>query len=144
VAAIEASRGSYDEAVEAIQRQTRQRLGKRQAEELAIRSAVDFEAFYQASAREPCRIEDVLVLSCDGKGIVMRPEGLREATRRESERSQQKLATRLSKGEKGRRKRMAEVGSVYDCSPVPRQPEDILRRTGEEEAKPAPTAKAKW
>ena len=144
LAAIEASRGSYDEAVEAIQRQTRQRLGKRQAEELAIRSAVDFEAFYQASAREPCRIEDVLVLSCDGKGIVMRPEGLREATRRESEKSQQKLATRLSKGEKGRRKRMAEVGSVYDCSPVPRQPEDILRRTGDEEAKPAPTAKAKW
>jgi len=82
LAAIEASRGSYDEAVEAIQRQTRQRLGKRQAEELAIRSAVDFEAFYQASAREPCRIEDVLVPSCDGKGIVMRPEGLREATRR--------------------------------------------------------------
>ncbi len=36
LAAIEASRGSYDEAVEAIQRQARQRLGKRQVEELAM------------------------------------------------------------------------------------------------------------
>lgn len=143
-AAIEASRGSYDEAVEAIERQTRQRLGKRQVEELAIRSAVDFESFYRASTREPCGIKDTLVLSCDGKGIVMRPEGLREATRRESGRSQQKLATRLSKGEKGNRKRIAEVGSVYDCPPVPRQAEDILRASGDQEGKPAPQAKAKW
>lgn len=63
--------------------------------------------------------------------------GLREATRRESERSQQKLATRLSKGESNR-KRIAEVGSVYDCPPVPRQAEDILRASGDQEGKPAP------
>lgn len=143
-AAIEASRGSYDEAVAAIERQTRQRIGKRQVEELAIRSAVDFDAFYQGSVREPCGIDDVLVLSCDGKGIVMRPEALREATRRTAAKSQPKLARRLSKGEKGNRKRIAEVGSVYDCLPVPRQPEDVLRRSGDEEGKPAPKAKAKW
>lgn len=74
----------------------------------------------------------------------MRPEGLREATRRESERSQQKLATRLSKGEKGNRNRIAEVDSVYDCPPVPRQAEDILRASGDQEGKPAPQAKAEW
>lgn len=35
-----------------------------------------------------------------------------------------KLATRLSKGEK--RKRMAEVGAVYDAVPAPRAPADTF------------------
>lgn len=67
-AAIEASRGSYEEAVEAIERQTRQRLGKRQVEELAIRSAVDFESLYRASTREPCGIKDTLVSPVMARG----------------------------------------------------------------------------
>jgi hypothetical protein len=49
------------------------------------------------------------VLTSDGKGIVMRPEALREGTRKKAERDSKKLATRLSPGEKRNRKRMAEV-----------------------------------
>jgi hypothetical protein len=41
---------------------------------------------------------DVLVLSCDGKGIVMRPEALRKATKRAAGKATTKLVTRLSKG----------------------------------------------
>ena len=46
LAAIESSRGSFDGAVQAIERATGQQLGKRQVEDLAARAAVDLEAFY--------------------------------------------------------------------------------------------------
>ncbi|MGH3185092.1 MAG: ISKra4 family transposase, partial [Streptosporangiaceae bacterium] len=87
---------------------------------------------------------DVLVLSAHGKGIVMRPEGLRPATRKAAQASTHKLKTRLTRGEKKDRKRMAELAVVYDCKPVRRGAADILAR-GEDGPKPeAPVAKAKW
>ena len=98
------------------------RIGKLQLEQLVARAAVDFDDYYRIVAREPCSADSVLVISCDGKGIVMRPEALREATRRAAAKSEHKLATRLSRGEKANRKRMAEVGCVYDIEPVPREP----------------------
>jgi hypothetical protein len=55
----------------------------------------------------------------------------------------------LSAGEKANRKRMAEVGAVYQISPVARTPADILPTPGAkdtEDSKPpvAPKAAAKW
>lgn len=58
----------------------------------------------------------------------------------------QKLAGRLSRGEKRNRKRMAEVAAVYDLTPAPRTVGDLLP-DGEhqrEAARPAPTAAGKW
>jgi hypothetical protein len=97
LAAIESSRGSFDGAVQAVERATGQRLGKRQAEDLAGRAAIDFDAFY--TGREPPTGDtgDLLVLSCDGKGIVMRHDALRPATAQAAAKSNPKLATRLSK-----------------------------------------------
>jgi hypothetical protein len=87
----------------------------------------------------------VLVLSCDGKGIVMCPEALRDRTAKAAAGGSSKLDTRLSKGEKRNRKRMAEVASVHDLTPVPRTPTDILPSGGEaDEATPGPVAKGKW
>lgn len=144
-AALAAAQGSYEAAVEAIERETGQGVGKRQVEELAVRAAYDFEDYYAAKSKEPTDLTDVLVLTCDGKGIVMIPKALRETTRKAAEQSRQKLATRLSKGEKGNRKRMAEVGCVYTVTPVPRTPEDILGE-GDQDATPraSPRARAKW
>ena len=145
LAAIEATRGSFDDAVDAIGRASGQQLGKRQVENLAQRAAADFDEFYATCAHTPGEDGDVLVLSCDGKGIVMRPEALRPATAKAAAAGTTKLATRLSKGEKRNRKRMAEVGAVYDVSPVPRTPADILARSADhDDTAPAPTAKAKW
>ena len=67
-------------------------------------------------------------------GPVRRRQGHRDAPRRAApghrqgrrEGDARKLATRLSKGEKRNRKRMAEVGAVYDLAPVPRQATDVL------------------
>ncbi|MDX6547157.1 MAG: hypothetical protein QOG33_707, partial [Gaiellales bacterium] len=46
LAAVESSRGSFDDAVHAIARATGQQLGKRQTEQLTTRAAADFDAFY--------------------------------------------------------------------------------------------------
>jgi hypothetical protein len=82
LSAIESSRGSFEEASEAIRRITGGQLGKRQVEQLAARAAVDFEAFYSQPTRSQATVTEgaLLVLSADGKGIVMRPDALRPAT----------------------------------------------------------------
>ena len=146
LAAAEAARGSFDGVVEAIEASTGQHLGKRQVEGLAARAAVDFEAFYAQAPRPQASATDVVVLSADGKGIVMRPGALRPATAKAAAAAVPKLATRLSKGEKANRKRMATVGAVYDLAPVPRSAADILARGGGTGAPPAPApaARDKW
>ncbi len=147
LAVLEGTRGSFDDVREAILRSTGQRLGKRQLEELVQRAATDFDAFYEERQRTAGEPDDVLVISCDGKGVVMRPDALRAATAQAAARSTTKLATRLSKGEKRNRKRMAEVGAVYDAEPFPRTPDDILANSGHREqhaARPAPRARNKW
>ncbi|MGH3501365.1 MAG: ISKra4 family transposase [Nocardioidaceae bacterium] len=146
LAAIEACRGSFDEAVAAIERSVGQQIGKRQVEELTSRAAVDFADFYAARQPPDGEAGDVLGLSCDGKGIVMRADALRPATRKAAATTTTKLATRLSRGEKRNRKRMAEVGAVFDVRPVPRTPADILPSTDAERrtAIPGPRTHAKW
>ncbi|MEB2314189.1 MAG: ISKra4 family transposase [Sorangiineae bacterium] len=99
-----------------------------------------------AAARDPK--DDFLIISTDGKGIVMRHEDLREGTRRAAEKSGRKLETRLTPGERGNRKRMAQVATVYSIAPFPRGLADIplsLRDAEEVDAKrPRPTDKRVW
>ncbi len=92
--ASEASRGSYDEATAAIERGTGQKVGKRQVESLAERAAFDVDAFYAERSAPECAPGDILVLSVDGKGIVMRPEALRGATKKAAEDTSPKLQGR--------------------------------------------------
>src|SRR5665811_2064213 len=70
LSAIESSRGSFEDASDAIRRITGVRLGKRQLEQLAARAAADFETFYAQPARSQAAAAqgDLLVLSADGKG----------------------------------------------------------------------------
>ena len=142
--AVESTRGSYDAAAEAIGRATGVAVAKRQVEQLAASAAADVGDFYDARAPEPGASDDVLVVSVDGKGIVMRPDSLRPATEAAAAAATTKLETRLSKGEKRNRKRMAEVGAVYDLAPVPRTSADVLASKAGDDPPPAPRAKAKW
>lgn len=141
--AIEATRGSYEEAQAAVARATGVELGKRQVEELTRRVAEDVDDFYEQAEREGAEETDALVISADAKGIVMRPDALRPATRKAATSATHKLTTRLSKGEKSNRKRMAELAVVYDCKPVPRTPADIFAREGDKKPE-APAAQTKW
>lgn len=146
LAAIESARGSFEDACEAVRRQTGQTVPKRQLELLAARGACDFDAFYAGRRPAPSEHADTLVITCDGKGVVMRPDALRPATRKQAQKASGKLKTRLSKGEKRNRKRIAEVGAVYDVAPVPRSVADILPADEDERsaATAGPAAKGKW
>jgi len=147
LAAIESARGSFEDAAAAITRATGVKTGKRQAEQLAARVATDVDAFYASRRPGSAPDEHVLVLTGDGKGIVMRPDALRPATAKAASASGHKLATRLSPGEKHGRKRMAELACVYDCDPVPRTPEDIITAPGREKKQDrsrGPQAAGKW
>jgi hypothetical protein len=142
--------GSYEQAVLEIKAHTAGEIPKRQAEETARVLAQDFEGFYQARQSEdlPCQEEDFLVISADGKGVVMRHEDLREVTQRRAEEASHKLETRLSRGEKRNRKRMATVAAVYDVAAHYRTAEDIIRREPQDDhhpmSAPKPSNKRVW
>jgi len=140
LAAIEAARGSIDAAGAAVARTTGVRIGKRQLEELARRAAAHVEAFYLQRVIRPAPADHALVLTFDGKGIVMLPGALRPATAKAAAAAAGKLATRLSPGEKNGRKRMAELACVYDAVPVPRAPEDIISTPAQKRRKKKPQA----
>ena len=90
VAEAAASR-SFDEALFDLSRSTGAEVPKRQAEQLVARAAEDFDAFYEA--RRAAQGEpppegpegSVVVLTFDGKGVVLYRDDLREATRRAAE-----------------------------------------------------------
>jgi hypothetical protein len=144
---------SFDDVRHALLRQAGTRVPKRQIEELSVRAAVDFEGFYadrraQSDLVEPTR--DPLVMTFDGKGIVMVPEDLRPATKKAANKAVRKLATRLTKGEKRNRKRMAQVAALYTVPRYIREPHDILAdldgsRVGEDRpARPKVRNKRVW
>jgi hypothetical protein len=148
LAATESVRGSFDQAQDAVTRRCGKVLGKRRLEELVVAAAVDVDAFYRARIPVPCSRDMPLVLQVDGKGVVMRPEALREATRRAAEKAATGHRGRLAPGEKPNRKRMATVACVFDTRPAPRRPHDVIHppggRSEERPARPGPRAENKW
>ena len=98
-----------------------------------------------------------LILTFDGKGIVMLPEALRPATAKAAESAENKLATRLSPGEKNRpqadvrgRRRLQRRPSPADAGGRHQHPraeaeEESGGRQAEEEREAArTTARNKW
>jgi hypothetical protein len=146
MAADYAVRDSFAEATERIRAATGIRVGKRQVEQLAVAAARDIEAFYQAQIPLPAGAGTALVLTFDGKGIVMRPDALRPATAKAAvAKGANTYGSRLGPGEKHGRKRMAEIAAVYDADPEPRIPADILPEPDDErERAMAPVAFNKW
>lgn len=126
--AEESTKSSFDQAVDSVDRTTGGAIPKRQAEELVVNITQDFEAFYESRAATSIEeTDDPLILSIDGKGIVMRQEGLRAATKKAAENEKHKLKTRLSRGEKRNRKRMATVAAVYSIERQVRTAECIMK-----------------
>jgi hypothetical protein len=146
--AVEVSRGSFSDVVEVLASTTGTAVGKRQVEELARQAAVDFDAFYAATeVAEPSGA--IMVLSVDGKGIVMREKDLRDATKKAARKAGHKLKKRLSGGEKLGRKRMSTVAAVYSINPNVRTPEEVIgagTKDAGHQARPnlSPTNKRVW
>lgn len=148
VVAEEAARASFDEVVELVKKQSGAEVPKRQVEQLAVRAAQDFDMFYGNRLCPPEDTDHLMVLSFDGKGIAMLHRDLREATRKAAEATPRRLETRLAKGEKPNRKRMAQLATVYTIEQWPRTISDVLHGVGDKADKakrrPHPTNKRVW
>jgi hypothetical protein len=148
--AIEAAKNAFDEGVKTLETYTGARVPKRQFEELVVRSAQDFEDFYevrQQHSRAAPHSGSIVVLTVDGKGVVMRPEDLREVTRQAAAKRDQTFTARLGQGRRLHAKRMASVAAVYTIEPFVRAPEDILapeREESEKPPRPRPEDKRVW
>jgi hypothetical protein len=147
--AEEAAKNSFDETVETIAKTTGGQIPKRQVEELAQKAAQDFDAFYETRQCTPGKDEGtgpLLVITADGKGVVMHEEDLREQTRKAAEKRKQKMGTRLSKGEKKNCKRMATVAAVYTIDTFERSAEDLMAEVDgiDKEKRPRPEQKRVW
>jgi len=146
--AQESAKLSFDEVVELVAKRTGAQVPKRQVEELTVRAARDFDAFYEARPSAPEATADLLILSFDGKGIAMTHADLREATRKAAETTPSRLHTRLTSGEKRNRKRMAQVATVYTLAPWQRTMADVLHTLRADRdvdaARPRPTNKRVW
>ena len=148
-----AAQTSYEATVDNVRRTTGTTIAKRQAEELVVDFARDFASFYLDQPSRPERADHLIIMTFDGSGIVMRPEGLRAATRKKAEKSQRKTAAETSAngrpapGDEPNRKRMAEVAAVYSLEIVPRTPDDVLRelrRSGPRQKRPKAENKRVW
>lgn len=146
------ARASYDTTLAELRRTTGATIAKRQAEELVVKVTSDFEDFYLDQQPVGPSPEHLLVMSFDGAGVVMRPEGLRSETRERATKSRRRSTAETAAATRDRnarrnRKRMAEVAAIYDLETVPRTPEDInseLRRTGPHKPRPRAENKRVW
>jgi len=148
--ALEAAKGAFDAGIDTLGTYTGAHVPKRQFEELVVRASQDFDAFYttrHAQAKAASATGSILVLTVDGKGVVMRPGDLREATQKAAATRAVTFTARLGRGRRVHAKRMASVAAVYTIAPFVRTPEEIFPPAGKpatSPARPAPEHKRVW
>jgi hypothetical protein len=127
---------SFAQAADWLAAATGTRVGKRQTGQITAEAARDAEGFLAARPPAPAAPGLPLVISVDGKGVAMRPEGRRRSRYQHVPGAFEK---RLSTGEKRGAKRMAEVGVVFDALPPqrPRTPETIMGQARSPDGTPA-------
>jgi hypothetical protein len=161
--------GSFEAGVNWLRRRSGGRVAKRQMQELAVTLSQDFETYYaqrsvaandesygeEGRASKSAEVSDLLVISADGKGVVRHESDRREQTRRAAALRAQEKSKGRRKGrrrrqapsakEKGDRKRMATVATVYDIASHERSAETLLNREEALESKrPKPQQKRVW
>jgi hypothetical protein len=156
--ATASARGSFEQAANVLEEHGGGHVAKRQVREIALHAAQDFESFYaqrEVSAADKPKspamdsASKLMVLSTDGKGVVMRKQSLRDSTRQKAEASKpNRRDKRLRSGEKRQCKRMAQVAAVYDLAPWERSPSDVTKALrpvqGTASKRPIPGGKRVW
>ena len=151
---LAAAQSSFDATLATLDLTTGAHVPKRQAEQLVVRAANHFDAFYEARCAVPLSGQPgpYLVLSFDQKGVVVHPQDLRaEAVRKSPTGTKSVLESRYAPGMKHGRKRMATVAAVYTTEPqATRCSSDVIdglrHRRGDEEPvrRPRPQRKRVW
>ena len=122
---------SFEDTSTTLARDTGAPVPKRQVEGLTQTIAADFDTYYNERSATSVRKEaTLLVLGFDGTGVHMRPEALREQTRKQREAmpdedrwpSPMRTGPRRNNGT-----RSATVSVCYELEPSARDFQDILR-----------------
>lgn len=151
----EVTRGSFDSALQSMERNTGAHVPKRQAEQLTQRSAQDFEAFYEsqpeALAGREARLLDLTGLSVDSKGVLVHFEDLRPQTQQAANRKAVDRGDSSDADEHTYQKRMATAAAVYATGRRVRTAEEVVARIRQprsarrkEEKAVKPTGKRVW
>jgi hypothetical protein len=123
--------GAYEQAQRFVAAATGITIGKQQLEQITAEAAADAAGFYPALARDQDRQQGQgepagpLAISADGKGVAMLPGSRRRRTKAPGKRVRN-FEKRAGTGEKKGCKRMAQTGCVFDISPAPRTPEQVI------------------
>jgi hypothetical protein len=94
---------SFEKSTLNILKCTASSVPKYQIENVIQNMSQDFDTFYKTREVTDASDSSILVLTCDGKGIVMRQSDLRSSTQKAAKLEQHKKQTRLSKDEKRNR-----------------------------------------
>lgn len=143
MAAKEVASQSFDDTVKSIREKTAGKIPKHQLEQVTAKVSVDFDAFY-SQPDTPEQASDLLAVTMDGKGIVMRQDDLRPATRKAAQEQKHEPGARLQPGQKPNRKRMATVAAVYSIAPEVRTPEQVMEHHSEKAPGPRADNKRVW
>ncbi len=153
--AVKAVKMSFEEVVNDIETETGVRMGKGQVEQIISGAAQDFDAFYvqpcSEEVQQQAHVKPIQVLTFDGKGVVMRPEALREATRKKAEACAQQPRRGFARREKANRKRMATVAGISHIDRQMRCPQTVARQCAplrlvphRRNPAPKPVGKKRW
>ncbi len=152
---LEVINNPFQESLEAIHRWTGVTITNEQAQRIVGDAAQEFLAFYEHRVRDEAQDAHslpLLVLTADGKGVVMKTQDLRPATRQRALRKTRVKTGPFSKAKRSYAKRMATVASVYEIARYVREPSDIAteffssdeQRRQTKPTRPRPMAKRLW
>ena len=134
LAAFHLAGGGFGQAQEVIEARTGVTVGRAQLAGLAEDLAAWTGDFYEERSRDAEEEEqpdsDVIMMQGDGKGIAMRPEHRKHASKED--------------GTRPGIKKMAGIVAVAGFTPAVREPQDIAAPPARRQAHPGPEARDKW
>jgi hypothetical protein len=153
--AAKAARLSFEAVAHDLETETGVRLGKAQIEHIVNDAAQDFDAFYaqpcSSALQQHVQGKPIQVLTFDGKGVVMRPEALGEATRKKAQARAQQAPHGFARKVPSHRQRMATVAGIYHTDRHLRSPHTVARQFAPvrlvpraSQAPPKPVGKKLW
>jgi len=151
---LEVVKTSFNEALDTLTRWTGISITKEHAHQIVRDAAQDFVRFYTACSVQQspsAQSLPLLILTTDGKGVLVKTDDLRQATRQKrlAQPSDHPGNPLNSSTTRMYARRMATVASVYEIARFPRTPDEIVERFFDREretaeSRPHPQAKRLW
>lgn len=125
---LEIVKNPFHESLHSIHRWTGVTITNEHAQRMIFDAAKAFTPFYDGRVAQEAHDAHplpLLILTSDGKGVVMKTQDLRSATRQHALRKKRSKTTPVSQAEHHYSKCMATVASVYEIDRYLREPCDI-------------------